>query len=66
MLWVDLTRVRVYHIIVDEHLIPGSDKISVGIVSDLKISVHAKETGDGTIGRIVECHAIQTVVGSFT
>jgi hypothetical protein len=58
MLWVDLTRVRVYHIIVDEHLIPSSDKIGVGIVSDLKISVHAKKTGDGTIGRIVECHAI--------
>jgi|HubBroStandDraft_3_1064219.scaffolds.fasta_scaffold578067_1 hypothetical protein len=66
MPWVDLTRVWVYHIVVDEHLIPRSDKIGVGIISDLKISVHAKETGDGTIGRIVERHAIQTVVGSFT
>ena len=64
MLWVDLTRVRVYHIVVDEHLIPRSDKIGVGIISDLKISVHAKETGDSTISGIMKCHAIQTVVGS--
>lgn len=41
-------------IVVDEHLIPGGDKVDVDVIGDLKVSIHAKETGERTIDGIVE------------
>jgi hypothetical protein len=58
MLWIDYTSIGVYKIIVNEHLIPRRDKIDVDIESDLQISIHAKETGQGTISGIMKGHAI--------
>lgn len=45
-------------IIVDEHLIPGSDKVDIDVICDLKVSIHAKETGERTINGIMESDAI--------
>jgi hypothetical protein len=58
MLWIDYTSIGVYEIIINEHLIPRSDKIDVDIESDLQISIHAKETGQSAVSRIVKGHAI--------
>jgi hypothetical protein len=58
MLWIDDTSVRVYEIIVDEHLVPRSDEIDVDVESDLQISIHAKETSQSTVSGIMESHAI--------
>jgi len=52
------TRIRIEEIVVDEHLIPGSDKVDIDVIGDLKVSVHAKETGESTINGIMESDAI--------
>jgi len=58
VLWIDLTSIGVYEVIVDEHLVPRSNEIDVDVESDLQISIHAKETGQRTVSGIMKGHAI--------
>ncbi len=58
VLWIDLTSIGVYEIIIDEHLVPSGDEIDADVESDLQISIHAEETGQRTVSRIMEGHAI--------
>ena len=58
MFWIHYTSVGVYEIIVDEHLVPRSDKVDVDIKGDLQVSIHAKETGQSTVSGIMKGYAI--------
>ena len=52
------TRMSIEEIVVDEHLIPSSDKVDIDVIGNLKVSIHAKETGERTINGIMESDAI--------
>ena len=41
---VKLASLGVNHVVIHEHLIPGGNEVDVNVESDLKISVHSKET----------------------
>jgi hypothetical protein len=61
MFRIEFIGIWVEHIIIDNHLIPSSDEVDIDIVSNLQIPVHAKETGQGTIRRIMKRDAIQAI-----
>lgn len=52
------TRTRINEIIVNEHLIPGRDKVDINIIRDLKVSIHAKKTRERAIDGVMESNTI--------
>ncbi len=50
----------VEEVVVDENLIPGGDKVDIDIECDLQIAIHAKETGQRAVDRIVKGDCIET------
>jgi hypothetical protein len=49
MFWIEDACVGIEKIVVHKHLIPSGDKVGVQIVSDLQVSVHTEETGQGAV-----------------
>ena len=53
--------VRIQEIIGDKHFVPRVDEVDVDIICHLKVTVHAQETSDTAIDRVVESIRIETV-----
>jgi len=58
---VERSRRRVEEVVVDDHLVVGGDEVDVDIVGNGQISVHAEESSESSVDRVVECDSVETV-----
>ena len=56
---INHARIRIEEVVVDEHLVPGGDKVHIDIVGNLQIAVHAEEATERAVGGIVKGHCIE-------
>jgi hypothetical protein len=54
---------RINQVVLDEDLVPRSDKVRVDIVRGLQIAVHAHESGHRAVYRIVERDSVERLKG---
>lgn len=47
------------HGVFDEKMVPGRHEIDVGVVGNLKVTVHAEETSQGALYGVVGCYYVE-------
>ncbi len=62
---INLACTWVNEIIIDEHLIPCSDKVEVNIIRRLQNTVHSQEAHHSTIEGVMEGDCVQRIEGSI-
>jgi len=61
VLRIELASRRIEEVILNDHLIPGSDKVDVDVVGNLEVSIHSQETSNSTVSGIMEGDGIQSI-----
>lgn len=56
----------VQEVVVDEHLVPGTDEIGIEIVCVLEVSVHTQESRQCTIDGVMERNTVQAIMADIT
>lgn len=57
---VKVVGLRVKELVGNDHLVPSGNKVDVDIVSHLQVTVHTKESTEGSIDGVVECCRVKT------
>lgn len=63
---IQLASRGIKEVVVDEHLIPGSDEVGIDVESDLQVTIHSEETCQRAIDGIMERDAVQGVQRRIT